>query len=89
VRRTPPDGRDESSRLEFATVDRDEPILAAPGVCAEIRRAILSHADVTGITRDSRMEKALYACDELAGFLTAAARVRPSKSIRPGGEISS
>ncbi len=58
-----------------------EAILEARGVSAEIRRAILSHADFTGVKRESRMEKALFACDELSGFLTAAAYVKPTKSI--------
>jgi putative nucleotidyltransferase with HDIG domain len=45
-------------------------------------RAILSHAmEITGVTRDSRLEKTLFACDELAGFITGASLVRPSKSI--------
>ncbi|HEY7290804.1 MAG TPA: HD domain-containing protein [Vicinamibacterales bacterium] len=45
-------------------------------------RAILSHAmEITGVTRDSRLEKTLFACDELSGFITAAALVRPSKSV--------
>ena len=44
-------------------------------------RAILSHADYSGVPRDSRLEKALWACDEMAGFITAAALVRPSKSL--------
>lgn len=45
-------------------------------------RAILSHAmEITGVTRDSLLEKTLFACDELAGFITAASLVRPSKSI--------
>ncbi len=45
-------------------------------------RAIQSHAmEITGVTRDSRLEKTLFACDELAGFITAASLVRPSKSI--------
>jgi len=45
-------------------------------------RAILSHAmEITGVTRDSQLEKTLFACDELAGFITAASLVRPSKSI--------
>ena len=45
-------------------------------------RAILSHAqEITGVSRDSRLEKTLFACDELAGFITAASLVRPSKSV--------
>jgi len=45
-------------------------------------RAILSHAmEITGVTRDSLLEKTLFACDELAGFITAASLVRPSKSV--------
>src|SRR5437773_11771122 len=45
-------------------------------------RAILSHAmEITGVARESRLEKTLFACDEMAGFLTAASLVRPSKSI--------
>lgn len=44
-------------------------------------RAILSHADHAGTSRETRLEHALFACDELAGFLTACALVRPSKSI--------
>ena len=44
-------------------------------------RAILSHADYSGVPRDSRLEKTLWACDEMAGFITAAALVRPSKSL--------
>jgi putative nucleotidyltransferase with HDIG domain len=46
-----------------------------------VMRAILSHADYAGVSRDSRLEKTLYACDEMAGFVTAASLVRPSKSI--------
>src|SRR6266550_8101120 len=46
-----------------------------------VTRAILSHADYSGVTRDSRLEKTLWACDEMAGFITAAALVRPSKSV--------
>jgi predicted hydrolase (HD superfamily) len=56
-------------------------ILTQRGVPEEIRRAIMSHADYTGVTRDSNMEKALFACDELAGFITAAALVKPNKSL--------
>jgi putative nucleotidyltransferase with HDIG domain len=45
-------------------------------------RAILSHAqEITGVTRESSLEKTLFACDELAGFVTAASLVRPSKSV--------
>jgi putative nucleotidyltransferase with HDIG domain len=60
---------------------KGEPILAERGVPEEIRRAILSHADFTGVPRESRLEKALFACDELAGFLTAISYVKPGRSI--------
>ncbi|MBZ5609459.1 MAG: HAD family hydrolase [Acidobacteriia bacterium] len=60
---------------------KGEPILAERGVDAEIRRAILSHADFTGVPRESRLEKTLFACDELAGFLTACSYVKPNRSI--------
>ncbi len=50
---------------------KGEPILAERGVDEEIRRAILSHADYSGVPRVSLLEKTLYACDELAGFLAA------------------
>ena len=56
-------------------------ILKERGYSDEIRRAIMSHAEYTGVTRDSQMEKALFACDELAGFITACALVKPNKSI--------
>ncbi len=46
-----------------------------------VTRAILSHADYSGVTRDSLLEKTLYACDEMSGFVTAASLVRPSKSV--------
>jgi predicted hydrolase (HD superfamily) len=46
-----------------------------------VTRAILSHADYSGVPRESRLEKTLYACDEMAGFVTAAALVRPSRSV--------
>ena len=57
-------------------------ILREKGYPEWMIRAILSHAmEITGVTRDSRLEKTLFACDELAGFITAASLVRPSKSI--------
>ena len=56
-------------------------ILRAQGYSEEIVRAILSHADYCNVPRQSALEHTLFACDELAGFLTACAYVRPSKSI--------
>jgi putative nucleotidyltransferase with HDIG domain len=56
-------------------------ILEERGYPEEIRRAILSHADYANVKRDSKMEKALFACDELAGFITASALVKPGKSL--------
>jgi predicted hydrolase (HD superfamily) len=46
-----------------------------------VTRAVLSHADYSGVPRESRLEHVLYACDEMSGFVTAAALVRPSKSV--------
>jgi putative nucleotidyltransferase with HDIG domain len=60
---------------------KGEPMLAERGVDAVIRRAILSHANYSGVPRESRLEKTLFACDELAGFLTACAYVKPGRSI--------
>ncbi len=60
---------------------KGELILAERGVSPEIRRAILSHANYSGVPRESLLEKTLYACDELAGFLTACSYVKPGKSI--------
>jgi putative nucleotidyltransferase with HDIG domain len=57
-------------------------ILREKGYPEWMIRAILSHAlEITGVTRDSLLEKTLFACDELAGFITGASLVRPSKSI--------
>jgi predicted hydrolase (HD superfamily) len=56
-------------------------ILKERGWPEVIRRAVMSHAEYTGVTRDSLMEKALFACDELAGFITAVALIKPSKSL--------
>ena len=56
-------------------------ILRARGYPEWLVRAVLSHADHTGVARESRLEHALFACDEMAGFVTAAALIRPSKSL--------
>jgi putative nucleotidyltransferase with HDIG domain len=56
-------------------------ILEERGYPEEIRRAILSHAEYSGVKRETPMEKTLFACDELAGFITATALVKPSKSL--------
>jgi putative nucleotidyltransferase with HDIG domain len=56
-------------------------ILRERGYSDEIIRAVLSHADYSGVARQSSLEHTLFACDELAGFLTACSYVRPSKSI--------
>ena len=60
---------------------RGNEILAERGWSEEIRRAIMSHAEYSGVARVSPMEKALFACDELAGFITACALVKPGKSL--------
>lgn len=57
------------------------PILREKGIDEEIVRAILSHGYETGVPRESRLEKALYACDEVTGLITAVTLVRPSKSL--------
>jgi predicted hydrolase (HD superfamily) len=60
---------------------RGSEILREKGYPEWMTRAILSHADYSGVTRDSLLEKTLFACDELAGFITAASLIRPSKSV--------
>src|SRR5215831_11324079 len=60
---------------------KGEPILAERGVAEDIRRAILSHANYSGVPRESPLEKALFACDELAGFITAVSLVKPGRSV--------
>ena len=54
-------------------------ILKSKGLPEELRRAILGHAEYTGVPRDTRLAKALFASDELAGFITACSLVRPDK----------
>jgi putative nucleotidyltransferase with HDIG domain len=56
-------------------------ILRQKGVPEELVRAVLSHADHTGVPRQNLMEKALYACDEITGLIIAVALVRPSRSL--------
>jgi putative nucleotidyltransferase with HDIG domain len=56
-------------------------ILARRGYPEWFRRAILSHADYSGVARETLLEKTLFACDELSGFLTACALVTPTRSL--------
>jgi predicted hydrolase (HD superfamily) len=56
-------------------------ILKQRGWPEVITRAVMSHAEYTGVTRDTPLEKALFACDELAGFITAVALIKPGKSL--------
>lgn len=56
-------------------------ILKEKGFSEDFRNAILSHADFSGVPRDTLLKKVLFACDEIAGFITAVVYVRPSKSI--------
>jgi putative nucleotidyltransferase with HDIG domain len=60
---------------------RGAEILRARGVDELVVRAILSHGDHTGVVRESALEHTLFACDEMSGFVTAAALVRPSRSV--------
>ena len=57
------------------------PILREQGYPEEVIHAILGHADYTGVARESALDHALFACDEMAGFLTACALIRPGKTI--------
>ena len=56
-------------------------ILKSRGYPEWVTRAILSHAEYSGVPRESRLEHALFACDEMSGFVTACSLVRPSKSV--------
>jgi predicted hydrolase (HD superfamily) len=56
-------------------------ILKERGWPEVITRAVMSHAEYSGVTRDTPMEKALFACDELAGFITAVALIKPGRSL--------
>ena len=56
-------------------------ILRGLGYPEWVTRAILSHADYTGVSRESLLERTLFACDEMAGFITAASLIRPSRSV--------
>jgi putative nucleotidyltransferase with HDIG domain len=58
-----------------------EPILREEGVPEEIIKAVLCHASHTGLPRETLMEKALFACDEITGLITAVALVRPSRAL--------
>ena len=60
---------------------RGAEILRERGYPEWLVRAVLSHADHTGVARETRLEHILFACDEMAGFVTAAALIRPSKSV--------
>src|SRR5579863_1776530 len=60
---------------------RGNEILKERGWPEVISRAIMSHAEYSGVTRETAMEKCLFACDELAGFITAVALIKPGKSL--------
>ena len=60
---------------------RGNEILKERGYAEEVRRAIMSHAEYSGVARITPMEKTLFACDELAGFITACALVKPGKTL--------
>lgn len=65
-----------------------EPILAERGWPQPVRRAILSHADTSGVARETPMERALHACDDITGLVVAATLVRPDRDVR-GLELAS
>jgi putative nucleotidyltransferase with HDIG domain len=71
---------------QFPTADQHpyvgSKILEEHGFDESLRTAIMGHAPYTGVARETMMAKALFACDELCGFLTACALVQPSKSLR-------
>ena len=69
------------SHLVHAGIDRGFGILREQEYPEWVIRAILSHAGYSGVPRDGLLEKTLFACDELAGFITAASLVRPSRSV--------
>src|SRR5271169_1303897 len=60
---------------------RGSEILKERGYSEDVRRAILSHASYSGVPRETLLEKTLFACDELAGFIIATALVKPNKSL--------
>ena len=60
---------------------RGNEIMKERGWPDDIRRAVMSHAEYSGVSRDTPMEKSLFACDELAGFITAVALIKPGKSL--------
>ncbi len=76
---------DESDYEKYPSLEdhpyRGNEILKERGWPEAISRAIMSHAEYTGVTRETPMEKALFACDELAGFITAVALIKPGKSL--------
>ena len=75
-------------RFPDAHPQTGERILAERGWPETVRRAVLSHADHTGVARESLMEKALCACDEVTGLIIAVALVRPDKDLG-GVKVSS
>ena len=60
---------------------KGEPILAERGISEEVRRAVLSHANYSGVARESSLEHALFAVDELSGFISACSLVKPSRKV--------